>query len=172
MRRHRNNFAGPSRLLEAPCATRTRPPSLPPTHPSPHPPRQIEHYSYVDGMPALLRRLRSAGYALHAMSNYPEWWRHIEAKLRVSDLMQWSFISCEGPMKVWGWGIGRGAPRDSAASVVVPSACFVSVERGGCAGAHICTRVCVLCVRVCVRRVQVRGRVLCACICVRVKLQN
>ena len=51
-------------------------------------------------MAPLLARLRDAGYVMHAMSNYPEWWRHIEGKLRVSDYLQWSFVSCEGPMKV------------------------------------------------------------------------
>lgn len=63
-------------------------------------PTQIDHYSYVDGMQQLLARLEGAGYSIHAMSNYPEWWRHIEAKLRLSTYLHWTFISCEGPMQV------------------------------------------------------------------------
>jgi hypothetical protein len=51
-------------------------------------------------MKPLLTRLKAAGYDLHAMSNYPEWWRHIEGKLGVGELVQWSFVSCEGHMRV------------------------------------------------------------------------
>lgn len=94
-----------------PTHTPTQPNLQPNLQPNPQPNQtslspsatpQIAHYSYVDGMAPLLARLRDAGYAMHAMSNYPEWWRHIEAKLAVSDFMQWSFVSCEGPMKVGG----------------------------------------------------------------------
>jgi phosphoglycolate phosphatase-like HAD superfamily hydrolase len=38
----------------------------------PHP-FQVEHYRFIEGMPQLLQRLKSAGYDLHAMSNYPIW---------------------------------------------------------------------------------------------------
>ncbi|KAI8464670.1 MAG: HAD-like domain-containing protein [Monoraphidium minutum] len=66
----------------------------------------IAHYGYIDGMPSLLARLNAAGYAVHAMSNYPSWWRHIEAKLQLSAHLQWTFVSCEGPMK----GVRKPAP--------------------------------------------------------------
>jgi hypothetical protein len=59
-----------------------------------------ERYQYVDGMPELLARLRAAGYKAHAMSNYPKWFRVVEDRLRVSDYVDWTFVSCEGPMKV------------------------------------------------------------------------
>lgn len=70
----------------------------------------IEHYSYVEGMRGLLSRLRAAGYEMHAMSNYPSWWRHIEDKLAVGELLEWTFISCEGPMK----GLRKPAPASYA----------------------------------------------------------
>ncbi|GLC37180.1 hypothetical protein PLESTB_000988600 [Pleodorina starrii] len=56
-------------------------------------------YRYLDGMEALLGRLKAANYELHAMSNYPSWFRLIEEKLRPSEYMKWTFVSCEGPMK-------------------------------------------------------------------------
>ncbi|KAG2498380.1 hypothetical protein HYH03_003639 [Edaphochlamys debaryana] len=56
-------------------------------------------YRYLDGMEPLLARLSEAGYPLHALSNYPAWYRMIEEKLRPSRYLSWTFISCEGPMK-------------------------------------------------------------------------
>ena len=37
---------------------------------------------------------------MHVISNYPVWYKRIEAKLGVSRHLPWTFISCEGPMKV------------------------------------------------------------------------
>eukprot|EP00195_Chlamydomonas_chlamydogama_P009862 CAMPEP_0202903740 /NCGR_PEP_ID=MMETSP1392-20130828/26080_1 /ASSEMBLY_ACC=CAM_ASM_000868 /TAXON_ID=225041 /ORGANISM="Chlamydomonas chlamydogama, Strain SAG 11-48b" /LENGTH=189 /DNA_ID=CAMNT_0049591061 /DNA_START=136 /DNA_END=705 /DNA_ORIENTATION=- len=59
----------------------------------------IRQYEYVDGMESLLGRLRGKGYELHAMSNYPMWFRYIEDKLRVSQYLDWTFVSCTGPME-------------------------------------------------------------------------
>ncbi|GLI66126.1 hypothetical protein VaNZ11_009856 [Volvox africanus] len=59
----------------------------------------VSKYRYLDGMEPLLRRLKAAGFELHAMSNYPAWFRLIEEKLRPSDYLHWTFVSCEGPMK-------------------------------------------------------------------------
>jgi hypothetical protein len=105
--------AGPQRSGAGPAASarprRCQPPPNPkPTRqpPNPTPPRaprrpaQIDHYAYVDGMQPLLGRLAAAGYPMHAMSNYPVWWRHIEAKLGVGRYLEWTFVSCEGPMRV------------------------------------------------------------------------
>lgn len=50
-------------------------------------------------MAELLQRLAAAGYELHACSNYPTWWREVEARLRLGDLLPWTFLSCEGPMR-------------------------------------------------------------------------
>ncbi|KXZ51169.1 hypothetical protein GPECTOR_13g656 [Gonium pectorale] len=59
----------------------------------------VSKYRYLDGMQPLLSRLKSGGYSLHAMSNYPTWFRLIEDKLRPSQYLEWTFVSCEGPMK-------------------------------------------------------------------------
>lgn len=52
------------------------------------------HYEWLDGMEALCRRLRRAGYAQHTLSNYPVWYRLIEDKLRISEHVDWTFVSC------------------------------------------------------------------------------
>ncbi len=52
------------------------------------------HYEWLDGMEALCRRLKDAGYAQHTLSNYPVWYRLIEDKLRVSRYVDWTFVSC------------------------------------------------------------------------------
>lgn len=40
-----------------------------------------------------------AGYEMHAVTNYPEWYELIETKLRLSTHMPWTFVSCTGPMQ-------------------------------------------------------------------------
>lgn len=52
-------------------------------------------YAYLDGIEALLSDLHARGVAMRAMSNYPSWYRWIEAKLGLSRYMPWSFVSCE-----------------------------------------------------------------------------
>ena len=50
---------------------------------------------WIDGMEALLADLHGAGTEMHALSNYPRWWRAIEQELRLSRYLEWSFVSCE-----------------------------------------------------------------------------
>lgn len=50
-------------------------------------------YRLLDGVPALLDAL--AGLDLHALSNYPIWYRYIEERLHLSRWLKWSFVSCE-----------------------------------------------------------------------------
>ena len=53
-----------------------------PTRPLPlHPGAQVDAYEYLEGMQALLEELRSAGVEMHAMSNYPQWYRRVDEKL-------------------------------------------------------------------------------------------
>ncbi len=61
---------------------------------------QRTQYRFLDGMETLLTRLHAAGYEMHALSNYPVWYQIIEEKLRLSRFMDWTFVSCVGPMKV------------------------------------------------------------------------
>lgn len=50
-------------------------------------------------MHELLQELHHAQVPMHVMSNYPQWWQHIEDQLGLSQYLPWTFISCEGPMK-------------------------------------------------------------------------
>jgi FMN phosphatase YigB (HAD superfamily) len=52
-------------------------------------------YAWMDGMEDLLAELAAAGHAIHALSNYPIWYRMIDDKLRLSRFLQWSFVSCD-----------------------------------------------------------------------------
>jgi HAD superfamily hydrolase (TIGR01509 family) len=51
-------------------------------------------YRWIDGVEALLRELRDRGVAMHALSNYPVWYRLIDERLALSKYVQLSFISC------------------------------------------------------------------------------
>ncbi|MEO0459388.1 MAG: HAD family phosphatase [Myxococcota bacterium] len=56
----------------------------------------FETYRFVDeGMEPLLADLNRRGFAIHALSNYPPWYRLIEDKLSLSRYLSWSFVSCE-----------------------------------------------------------------------------
>jgi HAD superfamily hydrolase (TIGR01509 family) len=53
------------------------------------------HYRLLDGAERVLARLRATeGVSVHALSNYPVWYRAIEDKLALSRYLHWSFVSC------------------------------------------------------------------------------
>ena len=52
-------------------------------------------YSWLSGMEEQTRELHQLGYEIHAFSNYPEWFRVIEDKLRLSRYLQWTLVSCK-----------------------------------------------------------------------------
>jgi HAD superfamily hydrolase (TIGR01509 family) len=51
-------------------------------------------YRWVDGMEDCLAEIHRAGNRIHALSNYPSWYRTIEEKLRLSRYLQWTSVSC------------------------------------------------------------------------------
>ncbi len=51
-------------------------------------------YRWVDGAEQLLISLCRQGFEIHALSNYPIWYRTIEARLRLSRYLNWTFVSC------------------------------------------------------------------------------
>lgn len=61
---------------------------------------QINGYRWMEGVEELLLDLGRQGVEMHIITNYPVWYKRIEAKLAVSRFLPWSFVSCEGPMKV------------------------------------------------------------------------
>jgi HAD superfamily hydrolase (TIGR01509 family) len=94
----------------------------------------IAGYRWMDGMEDLLRDLGSLGLSLHALSNYPWWYRWIEHKLRLGRYLSWSFVSCET-------GLRKPSPeayRQAAVALSLPtSAClFVDDRERNCAGAR------------------------------------
>lgn len=52
-----------------------------------------EAYRFVDDMEALLECLAEEGYEIHALSNYPIWYRIIEEELELSRFLSWTFVS-------------------------------------------------------------------------------
>lgn len=55
----------------------------------------VAGYRWVEGMEGLMGELAGAGHVVHALSNYPVWYRHIEARLGLSRYLRWSFVSCD-----------------------------------------------------------------------------
>jgi HAD superfamily hydrolase (TIGR01509 family) len=51
-------------------------------------------YRWIEGIEALLARLRERGADMHALSNYPQWYTWIEERLGLSRYLSWSFVSC------------------------------------------------------------------------------
>ena len=51
-------------------------------------------YCWMDGAEELLKTLRRSRSEIHALSNYPTWYRTIESKLRLSRYLKWTFVSC------------------------------------------------------------------------------
>ncbi len=76
-------------------------------------------YRFVEGMETLLADLRAADHVLHALSNYPLWYRLIEAELTLSRFLNWTFVSCD---------TGVRKP-DSRAFLGPPEALGVAPER-------------------------------------------
>lgn len=52
-------------------------------------------YRWIDGVEPLLAELSARGVPMHALSNYPCWYRLIEERLQLSRYVAWSFVSCE-----------------------------------------------------------------------------
>ncbi len=51
-------------------------------------------YRWIEGAEKLLQRLRHHKFEIHALSNYPIWYRTIESKLKLSQYLNWTFVSC------------------------------------------------------------------------------
>lgn len=51
-------------------------------------------YEWLEGIPELLAELRASGYAMYAVSNYSIWYEIIERKLKLSEYLDWRFVSC------------------------------------------------------------------------------
>ncbi|KAJ7513320.1 hypothetical protein O6H91_24G000500 [Diphasiastrum complanatum] len=54
----------------------------------------LNGYQYLEGMEELLSRLKVSGYQMHAFTNYPSWYNMVEDKLKLSQYLSWTFVSC------------------------------------------------------------------------------
>lgn len=92
-------------------------------------------YRYLDGIEALLGELRAAGHDMHALSNYPVWYRIIDDKLALSRFLSWRFVSCLTGVRKPDSAAYLGA---AEALGVAPAAClFVDDREDNCAAARV-----------------------------------
>jgi HAD superfamily hydrolase (TIGR01509 family) len=94
----------------------------------------VAGFRFLDGIEPLLEALDRRGIEMHALSNYPCWWRRIEEKLALSRYLRWSFVSCET-------GVRKPDPRAflgaATALGVSPDACiFVDDVERNCRAAR------------------------------------
>lgn len=61
-------------------------------------------YRWVPGMRELLAELGRGPRPVHALSNYPSWWRMLDDELHLSRHLAWTFVSCAT-------GVRKPAPR-------------------------------------------------------------
>lgn len=54
----------------------------------------VDGYRFLDGVEDLLVELRARGVEMHALSNYPPWYRLLDEKLGLSRFLSWRFVSC------------------------------------------------------------------------------
>ena len=90
-------------------------------------------YRWLEGMESLLGELVEAGCEMHALSNYPPWYRLIEQRLALSRFLRWSFVSCDTGVRK----PDRGAYVGAAESLgVSPQEClFIDDRRRNCEAA-------------------------------------
>ncbi|MCZ6597139.1 MAG: HAD family phosphatase [Planctomycetota bacterium] len=54
----------------------------------------VDAFHWLEGMEGLVAALHAAGHEMHAISNYSEWYRHIDERLALSRFLTMDFISC------------------------------------------------------------------------------
>jgi FMN phosphatase YigB (HAD superfamily) len=91
-------------------------------------------YRWVPGMEGLLAGLVAGGHAIHALSNYPDWYRHIEEQLGLERYLCWSFVSCNT-------GVRKPDPRAFTGALekldAAPREClFIDDREPNCAAAR------------------------------------
>lgn len=94
----------------------------------------VSGYRFLDGVEPLLAELHARAIPMHALSNYPRWYRRIEARLGLSRFLAWSFVSCETGVRKPDLEAYLGAAR---ALELSPSRClFVDDRERNCAAAR------------------------------------
>ncbi|HYQ27013.1 MAG TPA: HAD family phosphatase [Polyangiaceae bacterium] len=93
-------------------------------------------YAWLAGMEELLAELAEQGVAMHALSNYPVWYRWIEERLRLSRFMSWRFVSCELGLRKPDPAIFEHAI--AALGVEAARCVFIDDRAGNCEAAAAC----------------------------------
>ena len=93
-----------------------------------------EGYALLPGIGPLLAELANLGVPMYALSNYPVWYRLIEAELGLSRFVDWAFVSCDT-------GLRKPDPRAylqpcMALGVLPEDALFVDDRVANCAAAE------------------------------------
>lgn len=81
-------------------------------------------YRWIEGVEPILAELRARGTPMHAMSNYPCWYRWIEERLGLGRYLEWSFVSCETGLRK----PAREAYEHACATLAVPPERCVFVD--------------------------------------------
>jgi len=90
-------------------------------------------YRWIDGIEALLGELVAADVEMHALSNYPIWYRIIEEELVLSRYLPWTFVSHHTGVRKPNPQAFLGAARTLG---VDPGVCLFVDDRGSnCKGA-------------------------------------
>ena len=81
------------------------------------------NYRLLPGIESLLQRLAREEVEMHAMSNYPVWYRLVEEATALSRWLQWTFVSCKTqirkPAREAFLGAARSLGRDPADCIFV-----------------------------------------------------
>lgn len=64
----------------------------------------VAAYRLLEGVEPLLAELYRAGVDMHALSNYPHWYREVEQRTELSRFLAWSFVS-------WDTGLRKPDPQ-------------------------------------------------------------
>lgn len=92
------------------------------------------NYRLLPGIEELLRELHAKGVEMHALSNYPIWYRMIEEATGLSRWLEWSFVSCKTQVRKPDARAFLGA---AASLGRQPADCvFVDDREKNCAGAR------------------------------------
>ncbi|MGF1466128.1 MAG: HAD family hydrolase [Sandaracinaceae bacterium] len=91
-------------------------------------------YRFLPGIEPLLGELAQQGVPMHALSNYPCWYRMIEERVGLSRYVPWTFVSCKTGLRKPEPEAYRNAAR--ALGVPLETCLFVDDRPANCAAAE------------------------------------
>ena len=85
-------------------------------------------YRFLPDVEPLLQELLGRGVPMHALTNYPVWYRRVEEKVRLSRYVRWTNVSCETGVRKPDPEAYLGAARRAGVPV---GACLLVDDRAG-----------------------------------------